>query len=303
MDNVCHTLVGAVCSEAGLKRSTRFAAPVLMIGANLPDIDVLAFISDVPAVALRRGWTHGILAQALLPPIFTGVVLLLDRLWRLQRGGPTARALPILALSYIGVLSHVFLDWLNTYGVRLLMPFSPRWFHGDSVFIIDPWLWLVCGAGVFLARRRAAFRPARVALIVAAVYIGAMVWSARAARAAVIDAWIRERGRPPQALMVGPVPANPLRKTLIVDSGEHYERGSFAWWPSRIRFDGRAVPRRADEPAAARARGQSADIRAVLVWARFPYYELDPVDGGTRVTLRDMRFGARLGSVSAVVPD
>jgi inner membrane protein len=303
MDNVCHTLVGAVCSEAGLKRSTRFAAPVLMIGANLPDIDVLAFISDVPAVALRRGWTHGILAQALLPPIFTGVVLLLDRLWRPQRGGPSARALPILALSYIGVLSHVFLDWLNTYGVRLLMPFSPRWFHGDSVFIIDPWLWLVCGAGVFLARRRAAFRPARVALIVAAVYIGAMVWSARAARAAVIDAWIRERGRPPQALMVGPVLANPLRKTLIVDSGEHYERGSFAWWPSRIRFDGRAVPRRADEPAAARARGQSADIRAVLVWARFPYYELDPVDGGTRVTLRDMRFGARLGSVSAVVPD
>jgi inner membrane protein len=303
MDNICHTLVGAACSEAGLKRTTRFAAPVLMVAANLPDVDVLAFLSDVPAVAIRRGWTHGVLAQALLPPVFTGAVLLLDRVWRPQRGGPSARALPLLALSYIGVLSHVFLDWLNTYGVRLLMPFSPRWFHGDSVFIVDPWLWLVFGAGVFVARRRAAFTAARVALIVAAVYIGAMVWSARAARAAVIDAWVRERGSPPQALMVGPVPANPLRKSIIVDGGTFYERGSFAWWPARVAFDGRRVERRADEPAVARARAQDAVMRAVLIWARFPYYEVEPVDGGTRVTLRDMRFGDRLGAVSVRVPD
>jgi inner membrane protein len=302
MDNICHTLVGAACSEAGLKRCTRFAAPVLMIAANLPDIDALAFVSDVPAVALRRGWTHGILAQALLPVIFTGVVMLLDRLWRPQRGDPPARTLPILALSYVGVLSHVFLDWLNTYGVRLLMPFSPRWYYGDSVFIVDPWLWLVLAAGILLSRRRATFAPARMALVVAAVYIGAMVWSAKAARAVVIDAWVRERGRPPQALMVGPVPGNPLRKTLIVDHGDDYERGSFAWWPARVTFDGQRVPRRAEEPAAARAREQDADIRAVLIWARFPYYELEAVDGGTRVTLRDLRFGARLGSVSAVVP-
>jgi inner membrane protein len=96
MDNICHTLVGAACSEAGLKHSTRFAAPVLLIAANLPDIDVLAFISDVPAVALRRGWTHGILAQALLPLAFTGVVILLDRTWSPPRGRSHARALAVL---------------------------------------------------------------------------------------------------------------------------------------------------------------------------------------------------------------
>jgi inner membrane protein len=57
-----------------------------------------------------------------------------------------------VALAYLGVLSHPALDWLNTYGVRLLMPFDGRWFYGDTLFIIDPWFWLIAAAGVVLAR-------------------------------------------------------------------------------------------------------------------------------------------------------
>ena len=48
-------------------------------------------------------------------------------------------------------MSHPFLDWLNTYGVRLLMPFSERWFYGDALFIVDPFLWIVLGGAVMLA--------------------------------------------------------------------------------------------------------------------------------------------------------
>ena len=55
MDNVCHTLVGAAFGEAGLKRRTRFGGATLMIAANLPDLDVLVFTTDVPSVAFRRG--------------------------------------------------------------------------------------------------------------------------------------------------------------------------------------------------------------------------------------------------------
>jgi hypothetical protein len=43
-------------------------------------------------------------------------------------------------------------------------------------------------------------------------------------------------------------------------------------------------------------------VRGILVWARFPYYELEPVPGGTRVTLRDLRFGDRVGATTMVVP-
>src|SRR5687768_10514731 len=111
MDNLCHTLVGAACGEAGLKRTTRWGNPILMIAANLPDVDVLAFATDTPAVAIRRGWTLGVVAQALLPIVLTGIVLALDR-WRPAKDGRSrVRAGPVLLLAYVGVLSHVGLDW------------------------------------------------------------------------------------------------------------------------------------------------------------------------------------------------
>jgi inner membrane protein len=289
-------------AEAGLKRRTRFGSATLMIAANLPDIDVLSFLSDVPAVALRRGWTHGVLAQAVLPILLTGAVLLFER-WRpAPDGTPRARGLPLLVGSYLGVLSHVGMDWLNNYGVRLLMPFSNRWFYGDAVFIIDPWLWLVLAAGIVLARRWNRPAVAAAAVSVAAVYILIMVASAFSARQSVLEAWVLAKGTAPAALMVGPVPVNPLRKTVIVDAGDHYARGTFAWWPTRVRFDPQRVPKNDRDPAVVRAAETDSDFRAVLRWARFPYYALTPSEGGTRVRLADLRFPPqRMFEVSTVI--
>ena len=81
MDNLCHTLVGAECGEAGLKKRTRFANATLMIASNLPDVDVLVFATSTPSVAFRRGWTHGPIAQALLPIALTALMIAIARAW------------------------------------------------------------------------------------------------------------------------------------------------------------------------------------------------------------------------------
>ena len=289
MDNLCHTLVGAALGEAGLKRRTRFGNATLMIASNLPDIDVLVFATGTPSVAFRRGWTHGILADALLPPLLTGVMLFVASRRPAIVGKPPIRPMQLLLLSYIGVILHVSMDLLNTYGVRLLMPFSQHWFYGDVLFIIDPWLWLALGTGVGLSIRRRAPNWSRASLAVAAAYILAMLVAARAARAEMIDRWQQVEGQPPPALMVGPIPVTPLQRQLIIDAGDRYETGMFTWRPRNIRFDTDDVPKNDADPRVAVAR-KAPNIRAFLIWSRFPFWTLEPVDGGTRVTVGDMRF-------------
>jgi inner membrane protein len=312
VDNLCHTLVGAALGEAGLKRQTAYGSATLMIASNLPDVDVLVFGTSTPSVAFRRGWTHGVLADALLPLIFTAIVVSIAR-WRLPRVKPTGgrtdvRPSQVLLLSYVGVLLHVAMDLLNNYGVRLLMPFSQHWFYGDVLFIVDPWMWLMLGAGIGLARRWRSARPARGALLLVAGYVLAMIVSARLARAEIIDRWQQVEGRPPHALMVGPLPITPLRRQVIIDAGDRYETGTFTWQPRNIRFDPRDVPSNDADPRVAAARN-SPNIRAFLVWSRFPFWTLEPVEGGTRVTVGDMRFNggpgvaARSFTQSTVVAD
>ena len=157
MDNLAHTLVGAALGQAGLKRKTGLGMATLMIAANLPDLDVigLAFGENL---AWRRGWTHGPLALVILPLLLAWIMVAYDR-WQARRGKRPEGRLPVrfkwvLALAYIGALTHPLLDFLNTYGIRCLMPFSERWFYGDALFIIDLWLWSALGLGIWLSRRR-----------------------------------------------------------------------------------------------------------------------------------------------------
>ena len=293
MDNVCHTLVGAACGEAGLKHRTRYGQATLLVASNLPDVDVLVFVTNESALAFRRGWTHGLAAQLLLPLLFTGLVWLVDRARRRDPGdGPPLRAGWALLLAYVGVCSHVGLDYLNNYGIRLLAPFDWGWIYGDAVFIIDPWLWLMLGAGVWATRRRSTPLMARTALIFATCYIAAMLLSARAARAVVADLWRDLRGTDARALMVGPIPVNPLARAVIVDAGDRYESGVFVWSPTEVRFDPRHVPKNDRHPAVAAAREQSEAIRDFLVWSRFPFWTIEPAEDGLRVTVADMRFMA-----------
>ena len=153
MDPLCHSLVGASLAHAGLRRITPLATATLVVGANLPDVDGITYlVSQDLALGVRRGWTHGILAMAVWPFILTGLMVAIDA-WRRRRHPDRRPVRPwrLLLVAAIAVLSHPALDWLNSYGIRLLMPLSGRWFYGDAAFIVDPWMWALPGAAVALA--------------------------------------------------------------------------------------------------------------------------------------------------------
>jgi inner membrane protein len=217
--------------------------------------------------------------------------------------GPPLRPGWLLGLSYLALYSHLFLDFLNNYGVRLLAPLEWRWFYGDAVFIVDPWLWLALGAGVWLARRRRMPQPAAIGLGAAAGYVLVMLGSAAVAREAVIREWRAARGYDPSALMVGPVPVSPFSHEVIIDAGDHYETGSYRFWSPRLQLDRERIPKNDQAPAVAAGRA-APSIQGFLVWSRFPFWQVERTEQGTRVTVQDARFriGGGRFSASTIVP-
>lgn len=313
MDNLCHSLVGAALGEAGLKRRTAYGMAVLMIGANLPDVDVLA----VPlghGLAFRRGWTHGIPALVVLPAVMTLLFVLYDR-WRRSRGRPPElpfRPGQVLLLAYLSCWTHPVLDWMNTYGMRWLMPMRDEWFHGDSLFIIDPWMLLGLGAGALLSRARwrrgspRPGRPARVGLALVAGYVAAMLGAGLAGRALVREA-LAERGVGPEArLLVSPVPVDPFRREVVFRDGERIGFGTLTWLPApRVVLLDSSVETNADAPAA-RAAAALPEARPFLHWARFPFFVVQPAADATVVHVLDARYtttpDARIGSLTVRLP-
>ncbi|CAN5692542.1 hypothetical protein BH23GEM6_BH23GEM6_25680 [soil metagenome] len=304
MDNLCHTLAGAALGEAGLKRLSGLSMATLMIGANLPDVDAVTLITG-SSIALRRGWTHGLLAVAILPPLLLLAMLGWDR-WVRRRGGrvPAQRVRPLqlLILAYIGVLSHPFLDWLNSYGVRLLMPFDRSWFYGDALFIIDPWMWMMLGIGALMARRLADSHPARIGMWAVAFYLVVMVGSAVGGRALVHRALLAQGLVESPSIMAGPVPINPFQREVVVSDGQTYRFGTITWRPMPdLRMESHILERNDDHPLA-RAAAHNPAARDFLVWSRFPFFTIEEDGTGTRVILDDARYSTgRRRSFAAVV--
>jgi inner membrane protein len=299
MDNVCHTLAGAALGQAGLKQRTALGLGTLMIASNLPDIDVAVFATDTLAMSFRRGWTHGVVAQAVLPAVLAGAMYL----WGRYRRKDGVSAAGLVLLSYVGTWLHVLMDWLNSYGVRLLKPFSDRWFYGDALYIIDPFLYAFFGIAIVVARRAdrrgdpEPWRRARIWLAAAGVYAVVMLganWWARAE----VRAQLERAGRGDVRFMVTPVLANPLRREVIVDMGDRYEKG-FLWFDPLPHFRpaGYGVNTNASDPAAVQA-AQTPRFKAFLMWSRFPFFVVERTAGRTRVFVNDYRYSGPSGRES-----
>ncbi|MFN4114395.1 MAG: metal-dependent hydrolase [Sphingomonadaceae bacterium] len=268
MDNLTHSLVGALIGQAGLKRKTGLAMPALIIGANLPDVDAACFfwLEGVEHLGFRRGITHGPPALVLLPLFLAALLWGFDR-WQTKRGKRPEGRLPVhfgwlYGLALLGCLTHPALDWLNVYGIRLLEPFSSQWFYGDTLFIIDVWLWALLGFATWFSLRREKRggewrRPARIAIGAALAYIGLNgAITHNAANAPV------ETPTGKGSVIASPVPFLFHQREIITGSDGLYA------------INGTALP---GVPLSACNLAELAErdsqLRAFLFWARAPFIE------------------------------
>jgi inner membrane protein len=164
---LAHSLVGLAVVKSGLERLSPAAVPAAIIAANAADIDVLAgFRGRWFALEHHRGITHSIVGTLLLPVIITSVFMLGDLVWAKFGSRPTVLSFRgLLLITFLAGCTHPVLDWTNNYGVRPFLPWSNKWYYGDLVFIVDPWIWMFVGGGVFLAASYTKFQKTAWAIL------------------------------------------------------------------------------------------------------------------------------------------
>jgi inner membrane protein len=293
MDNVTHSLVGWTLGETGLKRKSRKGLAALILGANMPDIDV--FLGWVPwgPLATHRGWTHSLVGGVLLmPPLLAGLLWGLDR-WQVRRGQRFRSGLEmhfgwLMALSYLGTLTHPLLDWQTSYAIQLFTPFDRRWYHTDTLFILDPWIWLGLGTAIWMSRRRERARarnwgrPAFVAAVGLIAYVGANGALTTALRNGLKD-------DAPDMVVMSPPPVMFWQRELILRWGHLISRAHYdPFGPPPVVSN--PINDGMDNPVARRAllRPEMLSFRR---WSIMPMARVARGRCHTLIQLQDARFG------------
>jgi inner membrane protein len=174
MDNLTHSLVGLTAAKAGLERMSPWATTVCVISANAADVDLVTLFFGDRWTLLQhhRGITHSILGTIAVGLFIPLLAYLLElALTSIRKRPRRIRFRALLLVSLIASATHPLLDWTNNYGVRPFLPWNDRWFYGDLVYIVDPYIWLLLGVIAFLLTSNSRLKILGWALLASAATI------------------------------------------------------------------------------------------------------------------------------------
>ncbi len=314
MDNLTHTAIGLFLGRIGLGRWSPHGTAIVLIAANIPDIDVVSAAGgSLTYLTYHRHLTHSLLLMPVMALAAVALVRLAGRRPVLWKGAFFA--------ALIAVASHLALDWTNVYGIRLLLPFSGQWLRADTTGVVDLWIWAVLALGIagpFLARlvgsEIGSNSPkeqhhgrgfAWFALLAVLLYdCGRGVLHARAV--ASLETRMYD-GIVPLRVAAMPDAINALKWRGIVETPGSYviQDVNLAGDPGSARG---AIFHKPDPDPAIEAARRTATFQAFLRFSQYPLWRVTPYDAvedGKLVEVLDLRFGTPLapGFVARAVLD
>ena len=297
MDNVTHSLTGLALARAGFHRFCPRATLLLILSANAPDLDILGLIqSPLRYLELHRGYSHSL---SCLPILAIVPVLVVAAIFRQRL--PWFRA---WLLCCLGIASHLLIDSTNSYGVRLLLPLSSRWFHLDLNSLYDGFILAVLiFAAVWplfarlVSSEIGARAPAGRATGIFALAFFVLFDCGRGALHARANAQLQSRlweDAPPLQTAALPSPFNPFRWSGVVETSGDYQLLEVNALAQLNVGDVQTYYKPAVTPAIENAE-RTEPFRYFQYFARFPVWSEQPVQleagQGTRLDLTDLRFG------------
>jgi inner membrane protein len=304
MEPVTHALAFIALSRAGLNKITRAATPMLLVSGLAADMDWVTRLGG--AATFLRG--HRTVTDSLMGTLAIAAIVAVAA-WLLGQKYPkfAVGIFAALGISAIGAGVHLFLDLLNGYGVKLLWPFSAKWYAWDLADAVDSWILFFLLVGLLVPelfrlvldeigskpKRQGRQRGAIFALVcVTLVIAGRAVSHQRAI--ALLDA--REY-RSQTALLAAAFPksSNPFLWSGVVETDNALFNlevpvglGS-AFDPDLADVHFKPQP----SPTLKNAVACPTAVE-FLNFARFPLASVQPEGDGFQVRLRDMRFASEL---------
>ncbi len=146
MDTITHGIAGALIGKALFKGDEMFARRSMnrsrivtwatMLGAIFPDSDTFRDMfshNDMLMITWHRSITHSLL----LMPIFAALLAAVTRWFARTMKWETPSFAALTGIYAVGILSHIFLDLVTTFGTMIWSPWKwsrPAW---DLIFIVD----------------------------------------------------------------------------------------------------------------------------------------------------------------------
>jgi inner membrane protein len=327
MEPVTQTLAAVALARCGFKRVTPMALPIIVTAALAPSLDWISVMGGARAyLAGHRTAADSLVGTVALAAVIAGAFVAISR--KLEKANErrarlrlasarqastssapttplTLRFAPAFFAALAGGGLHLLLDLTNSYGVKLLWPFSARWFAWDLTAPLDPWILFLLLAGLLIpalfrmiteeigakGKRKAVDRGAVVALaMVAAFCCARLVLQQRAT--AELEARVY-RGEAPNVAAAFPRSSSPLFWTGVVDTDDTMDEVEVSFSPGAPFDPESARVFYKAEPSPALEVAQRSDVGiAFLEFARFPFARVQRDGDGYRIELRDLRFDA-----------
>ncbi len=301
MDNFTHTLYGLALAKTGLHRISPQATTTILVGANLPDIDIISLSwGSIGYLKHHRGITHALLGMVVGAAVLASVAFVLNN--RVLHARQKANWGKLFLVSLAGTGSHVLLDYTNSYGIRPFLPFNGRWFSWDIVFIIDPWILLVLILGLglpFLFRlisQEIGARPTeygRGAFACLILILGYWISKDISHRQTIVQ--LEEHTYSTRSLLrVGAVPTvfDPYRWNGIAETETAYHlietgRGLFQ---NHFEIKKNRIYHKPQQSEVFESARKASQTQIFLDFARYPLFQITPSAQGYTITVRDLRF-------------
>ena len=324
MEPVTHFLTGACLARAGFNRKTAYATLAMTLAAEAPDLDILwGLRGPVAGFEHHRGITHTFVGAPVIALVTLGAVWLIHRYRKKSSPIPPRWGL-IWLFALIAALSHLLLDYTNSYGLRPFFPFNGHWYERSIVFIFDPIIflalllsfvmpWIFGLADREIGARRTLFRG-RGWSIAALVFI-VLWWSLRNAEQAHAIELVKNGGlvsEPITRINAEADIINPFSWRVIAETHDFYQVTEVHTLHDQIDSDTAVTIYKPQVTPAVAAAKQSWVGRVYLGWALFPVVtDLGNVPAGNApppepgwhtVEFQDLRFDRDPGATDGSNP-